>query len=369
MSESLAALIEHIYDAALDDEALQRLPGDFAATVNARSCTIQHSQPDGAVELLAFNHFGPELLAQYVRHYAAEDQWAQLLMTHGQDRMLAIDRHFSLKDFRRTPLHNEFAVPNGLHEVSHCMGTVVMLPGGGMGICGIQRDAQAGAFGVEDERLMQQVVPHFKRLMLLRTRLAGAERKAELADAMFDHLPVGVLLLNANGEVGYANAVAAALLRNGDGLSWSVGRHVGAENRAEGVRLRTLAARAADGARGGALLLQRSSGATALQVLVAPFRPPGALPARKALVLVHDPMTQPQELGQTLMQLFDLSAGEARVAVALAEGSSLVEIAEEHGVKTSTVQTQLKRALEKTGQRRQSGLVKVVSQVPVLRKP
>jgi len=40
MSESMSELINHIYDAALDDTALRRLPAEFAAAANGRSCLI-----------------------------------------------------------------------------------------------------------------------------------------------------------------------------------------------------------------------------------------------------------------------------------------------------------------------------------------
>ncbi|HSW14797.1 MAG TPA: PAS domain-containing protein, partial [Solimonas sp.] len=230
MSDSLPGLIEHIYEAALDDEALRRLPAAFAALVDARSCTLQHHHPDGQFELLAFNHFGPELQAKYIADFAMDDDWAKMLMVHGQEQVRALDRYLSLDEFRRTRLHNEFARPNGLAEVSHCLGTIVTLPGAGIGICGIQRDARGGAFDAADEQRMQHIVPHFKRLMQLRLRLAQAERSAANADAMFDHLPVGVLLLSDDAEVLYANAAARSLLHKGDGLCWSMARYLGAEN-------------------------------------------------------------------------------------------------------------------------------------------
>jgi DNA-binding CsgD family transcriptional regulator len=325
--------------------------------------------PDGHVEVLAINTFGPELFAEYLEHFALEDDWVKLALLHGRDRALAADRHMSRAEWQHGRFYNEFLRPNGLGDVTHCVGTIVTLADGGFGAFGIQRDAKRGDFGVAGERLIEQFIPHLKRLMLMRARLSKAERGAQMTSAMFDHLALGVLLLSEDSCVRYANEAATTLLRKGDGLTWSFGEHIGAESRTETTTLRAHVARAAAGSHSGAVLVQRSSGAVALQVLVAPFRPPGGEWTRHALVLVHDPAIEPQGLASTLMQLFDLSAGEARVTVALAEGKSLTDIAQQHGVQVSTVQTQLKRALDKTGQRRQSGLVKVASRAPSVRGP
>jgi len=367
MSETMIELIDHIYDAALDDTVLRRLPAEFAAAVNAGSCLIQQQMPDGQMEMLTFNTFGPELLDEYLTHFISEDEWMKLAQLHARDRMQSMDRYLPLARWQHTRIYNEFGRPHGLGDIAHCMATVLSLPEGGFGVCGIQRDTARGAYGVAEERLMQQVVPHLKRLMLMRVRLSKAERGAQRADAMFDHLAVGVLLLSADSSMRYANEAAASLLRKGDGLTWSFGEHIGAENRADGTALRACVARAAAGSHSNAVLVRRSSGAAALQLLIAPFRLSGGQWTRDALVLMHDPASESQGLAPTLMQLFDLSAGEAQVAVALAGGESLAEVAERHGVKLSTVQTQLKRALNKTGQRRQSGLVKMVSRAPTLR--
>lgn len=68
-----------------------------------------------------------------------------------------------------------------------------------------------------------------------------------------------------------------------------------------------------------------------------------------------------------MSQLFGLSRGEAELAIGVAAGHELSELAEQRKVAMSTVRTMFKRALEKTGLRKQAALAGLVSRVPVPR--
>jgi DNA-binding CsgD family transcriptional regulator len=68
-----------------------------------------------------------------------------------------------------------------------------------------------------------------------------------------------------------------------------------------------------------------------------------------------------------LMDLFGLSAAEARLARALCHGDSLEEYATDHGLKLPTVKTQLRSVFAKTDTARQSSLIRVLSGIPVVR--
>jgi DNA-binding CsgD family transcriptional regulator len=68
-----------------------------------------------------------------------------------------------------------------------------------------------------------------------------------------------------------------------------------------------------------------------------------------------------------LMDLFGLSAAEARLARALCHGDSLEEYTLDHGLKLPTVKTQLRSIFAKTGTERQASLIRLISGVPVIR--
>jgi DNA-binding CsgD family transcriptional regulator len=84
-----------------------------------------------------------------------------------------------------------------------------------------------------------------------------------------------------------------------------------------------------------------------------------------AMLMIYDPH---QKIGFDpfiLAACFDLSPGEAKVAVALAEGMSPEEIAKKNRVAISTVRTQLKSVFLKTGANRQAELVSMMARLPV----
>ena len=59
--------------------------------------------------------------------------------------------------------------------------------------------------------------------------------------------------------------------------------------------------------------------------------------------------------------MFGLSPAECRLAVALADGKKLSEIARQSGLKITTLRTQLSAVLKKVGVERQTDLIRVLS--------
>lgn len=68
-----------------------------------------------------------------------------------------------------------------------------------------------------------------------------------------------------------------------------------------------------------------------------------------------------------LMDLFGLSAAEARLARAICHGDSVEEYAREQGLRLPTVRTQLSSIFNKTGSTRQATLVRLIAGIPVVR--
>lgn len=69
-----------------------------------------------------------------------------------------------------------------------------------------------------------------------------------------------------------------------------------------------------------------------------------------------------------LMELFGLSAAEARLARALCNGDSLDEYAQTQGVRLPTVRSQLRSIFVKTSTERQATLVRLIAGIPAVRE-
>jgi DNA-binding CsgD family transcriptional regulator len=65
--------------------------------------------------------------------------------------------------------------------------------------------------------------------------------------------------------------------------------------------------------------------------------------------------------------MFGLTPAEACLAVGLASGKRIEDIAEERGVRMPTLRTQMRGILHKTGTRRQADLIRLIVGLPAVR--
>lgn len=118
---------------------------------------------------------------------------------------------------------------------------------------------------------------------------------------------------------------------------------------------------------GGLLLLPRAWPLRPLMVTVTPLAPrqrngsivPG-LPQPSALLLIHDPDRAVAMPAEHLVRAYGLTLAEAKLAAALAGGSSLGAYADNARITIGTARWYLKQVLAKTGAHRQSELVRQV---------
>ena len=79
-----------------------------------------------------------------------------------------------------------------------------------------------------------------------------------------------------------------------------------------------------------------------------------------AVVLISDPEDLPRDPGLHLARLYGLTPAEARVALAVAEGSGVEQAARALRIGSATVRTHLQRCFAKTSTHRQAELARLV---------
>lgn len=84
--------------------------------------------------------------------------------------------------------------------------------------CSFFRSVQQPDFDETDRARLKLVLPHISRSLGVLQRLRSAELTVATSLAALDRLPSGILLLDAFGEVVFANRVAQHMLEDGDGL-------------------------------------------------------------------------------------------------------------------------------------------------------
>ena len=190
----------------------------------------------------------------------------------------------------------------------------------------------------------------------------------EIADAL-DWLPVGIVLVDAEGEVLFFNQSAGETIRSSGALSICHGR-LRASTPGETAALHELIAQSArktagqhQGGRCSAMPISRPSMSRPISVTVAPLRHGGGKQgARRAAVAVFmsDPerdLTTPHD---HLVTLYGLTQAEAMIVLALLHGQSLECVAKEASISINTAKTHLKHVFQKTRTNRQAELIRLV---------
>ena len=213
---------------------------------------------------------------------------------------------------------------------------------------------------------IRRLLPHVRRTVHVQQALADAHMLGMTLAEMLDHAGLGILQLDARGRIVAANDRARDVLRAGDGLIDRDG-FLSACAARDNDDLQALLGRAlpppgAQGA-GGSAIVRRPGGLHPLVLHVSPLgRRDEDFPAWRvaALVLVADPAREAAIEPAVAASALGLTGMESRVAVLLAQGMSVGQVAAATGRKESTIRSHVKRMFAKHGFSRQAELVRLV---------
>ena len=213
---------------------------------------------------------------------------------------------------------------------------------------------------------IQRLLPHIRQTVHVQQTLARADALGATLTEMLDHTGLGIVQLDARGRIMAANDRARDVLRTGDGLRDGDG-FLSARTRRDNDDLQALLSRAlpplgAQGA-GGSTIVRRPGVLPPLVLHVSPVgRREADFPVSRvaALVLVVDPAHETSIDPAVAAAALDLTGMESRVAVLLAQGMSVSQIATATGRKESTIRSHVKHMFAKHGFSRQAELVRLV---------
>ncbi len=310
--------------------------------------------------------------ALYVQHYGAIDPRRQAL-EHRPVGELVLDQDLDGDRLRKSEFYNDFLVPYGVPYVagSRIVDTPELCV-----VLGVLRSFPQGPFGSVEADLLRRLLPHFQHAARIHDKLRSLDLCSRAVENALDRLSFGVVIANTNGRVVIVNRAAKEIAAASDGVHIHHGRLTAERAEEAGVIARLIrdAAQSAahrGGAGGGSLRVPRPSGRQPYVVLVAPLEsetaPSLTSESPAVLILISDLEQGPKVLGRRLVDLFGLSPAEACLAVALAEGKRLEEVAEERRVRMPTVRTQMRAVLDKTGTTRQADLVRLIARLPAVR--
>ena len=355
-----ADLIDRIYECSFVPELWPEIMDELARITDARGGQLF------SVRGKSVKWAGSENL-NTVFHEYVHDGWFATC-NRGVCVMGAIEpRFFREFDFWTeqqlddVPIYRDFFRPRGL---GWSASTGLRMPTGDNIVLTIEREFGRGPLEKGPVEQLNELRPHLARAAFVSARL-GLQRAKGAHDTLAS-LGLPALLLDQEGTVVEANALIEDLPGE---IQWRAGNQVALRDKsANGQLFAALAT--LDSAGGGAphsfALRDADHRATMVAHVVPIRRSAHDLFARSYALLVLTPV-EPQKApsAELMRSLFDLTAAEARVARGLVKGDTLDEIAAAGDVAISTVRSQLRQVLDKTGCARQAEVVALLANVTI----
>jgi DNA-binding CsgD family transcriptional regulator len=257
------------------------------------------------------------------------------------------------------PLYRDFLRPNG---IGWATGTHIALPTGDVLSFNMERRFDRGPVERHFVAALDAVRPHLARAAMVGARLQLT--KADTAVKTLSMLGMPAAVLGSRGQMLAVNQLLESLVPTlvqdrqdrlhladvtADQILGQTLSHV-REKRGPGVQ---------------SFPVSDDAGSPVAIAHVLPVTGDARdLFARSSTVLVIMPVDAGRAPSAGLLRaLFDLTTGEARVALALADGRTIGEAAQELGISRETARTHLRSIFAKTGVSRQSGLMRKMSGV------
>ncbi len=352
------SLVDQIYEAAADPALWPRVMHDIGGAVDAAGGIILTRRSDA---WLGWRYSAAlEGVSAYLASEAATRSATTVRLLGLRRAGFVTDQEiFTEEEYFADPMMTEWGTPTGL---GHGAATAIHVPTGDLVVVQVNRCIGQSHLDRTDIQRLDALRPHLARAGLLAARWRLERLRAAAEALAMIGLPAAIL--DASGKVLAANSLIECMTSH---LVWLPKDRIGLVDPAANALLRRAIADIAVPA-AGCVRSFPAKGTTNNPVVV--HLVPATGEARDLFeggfgVLVATAVTMPSAPNAALIQgLFDLTAAEARVASGVAEGLTLYEIAERHGVAVGTVRTQVKSVFAKTGSNRQSQLAALLAAQP-----
>ena len=366
--DAFERILASLYGAMLDDALWPATSAliDEACGMQGNALAVGEGPKDDVQIITAGLYYRGErhedLEREYLDIYHPMDESVPRFRQLPDSRVVRAVDLYTAEELQTSPTYNELLSrargQDGLH--------VRLVEPDGSHIAWVSADPIApNGWEFTQTMLFKGLLPHIRQFVRVRQALAGAGVLDTSVTELLDNPRIGVIHLDRRGRIMAANDRARAILRHGDVLS-DRGGELRARVPADHAWLERLVAGALSSAGvavSGSMLLRRTSVAPPLVVHVKPVVAPQLdLGGRRvaALVLLVEPGRQsridPSLVGETL----GLTPAESQVAVWLAEGKTVREIAVETGRRERSIHWHLRQIYHKQGLSRQADLVRLV---------
>jgi DNA-binding CsgD family transcriptional regulator len=373
MPDPLDALIGDFYACALDPAQLPQALDRATRAISGDTCHLvgwsgREGRPTLSLSVGLDDGVGPD----YMAHHARDDPRRSLAIARFREgELLLCHEHFDSRFVAGSGFFQDYLRPLGLHYLA----AVTLVDNDDRLVqIAFQRLAGREPFAKREVRTIRRMVPHLKRALVLMCTMQEVRQHEQMALLGLRSAGVGLIGIASNGQVAYANTLGTAFLAEEVAIKLNGGRMQAIVPDCDQRLSALLGQCLVEGLAGHVRLPDhRSAGGDLICTLVpAPQAvAPDPLSSDRhaaALCLLTRARGGRLATARQLMDVYELSPAQARLARAIASGERLEAYAMEAGVKLPTVKTQLQEVFHKLGCSRQGevrALVKAVLPVRI----
>lgn len=374
-AEELSALLHLIYGAATDARLWPQVLEAVAQSLKGRSGVLftPYLPPQEKGMYHAMN-ITPEQSMLWSTKYLSLDLWTNRAFERGlvtQGAVITDVDTATEAEFLSSRIYQELF--STMDVGRFCSGVIFDNSADGIPATAIttHRSFQAPPFSQADRAWLKMLLPHLSRSLGLMYRLDSARLlKASLFSAL-DALPLGVMLLNTEGQMVHANQAAQSVLSRHDGLSCGPDQLLDGEASAAGhqrlagwLSSQRQASTADVLHFADAFVLQRKHGKGVYAMQCCPVNGTDMWQLQGQMVgcvvLLSDPAALILPSVERLVTLYGLTPAQAKVARTLAMGKGSKEVARELGLSPHTVRAQTKDIYQKMHVHSQGDLMRAI---------
>ena len=367
--DAFERILASLYEAMLDDTHWSATSAliDEACGLTGNALLVGEGPPDDIRILFVGLYYrgqrNTDMEREYLEVYHPINEAIPRQLQLPEGHLVQLKDLYTAEELKTSPAYNE-AYLRGKYQ--NGLNVLLEGPGGSHLTWSLADPVASDGWGSSQIAMVRRLLPHIRQFVRVRQALMRTEARDTTVTALLDNPRIGVLQLDRRGRIMAVNDRARLILRHGDGLSDKDGvlraRLPNDQLRLErllGAALPTSGAVAVSGS----MLLGRPSGLPPLVVHVKPVAVPqpdyGARHVA-ALVLIVEPGRHHRVDPELVATTLGLTPAESQVAVGLAEGKSVRDMATATGLTDNAIYWHLKQIYQKKSISRQVDLVRLV---------
>ena len=367
--DAFERILASLYEAMLDDTHWPATSAliDEACGLTGNSLLVGEGPPDDIRVLFVGLYYrgqrNTDMEREYLEVYHPINEAIPRQLQLPEGHLVQLKDLYTAEELKTSPAYNE-AYLRGKYQ--NGLNVLLEGPGGSHLTWSLADPVASDGWGSSQIAMVRRLLPHIRQFVRVRQALMRTEARDTTVTALLDNPRIGVLQLDRRGRILAVNDRARLILRHGDGLSDKDGvLRTSLPN--DQLRLERLLAGALPTsgavAVSGSMLLGRPSVLPPLVVHVKPVAVPqpdyGARHVA-ALVLIVEPGRHHRVDPELVATTLGLTPAESQVAVGLAEGKSVRDMAQATGLTDNAIYWHLKQIYQKKSISRQVDLVRLV---------